>query len=154
MLAQESQWTILDPIEARSANGADLIKQDDLSLVSSGPCPDKDVYTITAQVRLRDGHVAANGSNGGPEPAAWRAGAAGKRQHASYRVGGDGCPERRSSATRELTLTNPQADFNQMPGWTIDGRDRSRARNGMGHYPEVGRTHTAVFELAEPIRAD
>ena len=51
-LAQDAEWQILDPIEARSANGADLIKQDDLSLISSGPCPDKDVYTITAQANL------------------------------------------------------------------------------------------------------
>ena len=46
-LTQDSQWQILDPINAYSENGADLIKQPDLSLVSSGLCPDKDVYTVT-----------------------------------------------------------------------------------------------------------
>ena len=56
-------------------------------------------------------------------------------------------------ASREVVLTRPQADFNQLPGWPIgDAIDRLR-ETGWGIYPEVGRSHTAVFELAEPILA-
>jgi hypothetical protein len=62
-------------------------------------------------------------------------------------------PADNPAAAREVTLIKPQADFNQMPGWTIaDALDRVAA-TGWGVYPEVGRTHTALFQLAEPIHA-
>ena len=51
-LAQDLGWETLDPINFARPMAQDLIKQSDLSLVSSGPCPDKDVYAITAHVHL------------------------------------------------------------------------------------------------------
>jgi hypothetical protein len=40
-----------------------------------------------------------------------------------------------------------------MPGWTINDSIDQVAETGWGIYPEVGQTHTALFELAEPVRA-
>jgi len=152
-LAQEAQWKILDPIDARSANGADLIKQDDLSLVSSGPCPEKDVYTVTAQVnletitKLRLEVMTDPGlPSGGP-------GRQGNGNLHLTELVVTAAPSDDPSAAWEVKLTKPQADFNQMPGWTIDDAIDHVPETGWGIYPEVGQTHTALFELAEPIRA-
>ncbi len=151
ILAQEAQWTILDPIEARSANGAKLIKQGDLSLVASGPCPDKDVYTITAEVGLETVamlrlEVMADSSlpAGGP-------GRQGNGNLHLTEVAVTATPSDDPAAARELALTRPRADFNQMPGWTIEDALDRVPETGWGIHPEVGRSHTAVFELAEPI---
>ncbi len=45
-------WTPLDPVELRSGGGATLTKADDRSVLASGPNPEKDVYTIVADVPL------------------------------------------------------------------------------------------------------
>jgi hypothetical protein len=150
---QETQWRILDPIDARSENGSDLIEQDDKSLVASGPCPEKDVYTVTAEVNAETVtslrvEVMADPSlpQGGP-------GRQGNGNLHLTEIVVTAAPSGNPSAAQEVTLTKPQADFNQMPGWTIaDALDRV-AETGWGIYPEVGRTHTALFELAEPIQA-
>lgn len=152
-LAQEAQWTILDPIEATSANGADLIKQGDLSLVSSGPCPEKDVYTVTARANLETVttlrlEVMADPSlpSGGP-------GRQGNGNLHLTELVVTAAPSDESTATWEVKLIKPQADFNQMPGWTIDDAIDQVPETGWGIYPEVGRTHTALFEFSEPIRS-
>jgi Protein of unknown function (DUF1553) len=56
------------------------------------------------------------------------------------------------TATKPVALVRPRADFNQMPGWTIADAIDQVPETGWGVYPEVGQTHTAVFELQEPIR--
>ena len=150
-LMQDSNWQILDPIDARSANGADLIKQADLSLVSTGPCPDKDVYTIKARVNLEtittlrlevmaDQSLPQRGPGRQPNG----------NMHLTELIV-KVAPADNPAALREVTLTTPQADFNQA-GWPIDDAIDHLPMTGWGVYPEVGRSHTAVFELAEPIR--
>jgi hypothetical protein len=151
--AQESQWTILDPTDAISANGSDLIEQDDHSIVSSGPCPDKDVYTFTAHITT--GSITSLRLEVMSDPALPFNGPGrqgnGNMHLTEFVV--TAAPSDNPAAAREVSLTNPRADFNQMPGWTIkDAIDRV-AETGWGIYPEVGRTHTAVFQFAEPLSA-
>ncbi len=151
--AQEAQWQILDPIEARSTNGAVLIKQSDSSLISSGPCPDKDVYTITANAKMETIaalrlEVMTDSSlpQGGP----------GRHENGNLHLTElvvTAMPADNPSAARVLMLTRPQADFNQLPGWPIDDAIDHLPETGWGIYPEIGRSHTAIFELSEPIRS-
>lgn len=153
-LAQDGQWHVLDPIEARSTNGANLIKQNDLSLISTGPCPDKDVYTISAQVELET--IASLRLEVMADPSLPRGGP-GRQGNGNMHLTelvvtakslGDPSP------ARAVTLIRPQADFNQTPGWAIDDSIDRVPETGWGIFPEVGRTHTAVFELVDPIRAN
>jgi hypothetical protein len=151
-LAQDAEWQILEPIESRSANGANLVKQDDLSLISTGPCPDKDVYTITAQANLET--IAALRLEVMADPSLPHGGPGRQENgnlHLTELVVKAAAADDPASA-RVVPLTRPQADFNQMPGWSIDDAIDSVPETGWGIYPEIGRTHTAVFELAEPIR--
>lgn len=149
---QEAAWRILKPIEARSENGSDLIEQDDFSIISSGPCPDTDTYTVTSEASeetitaLRI-EVLADPSlpQGGP----------GRQANGNLHLTElfvTVAPRDNPSASYEVSLTKARADFNQMPGWTIaDAIDRVR-ETGWGIYPEVGRSHTAVFQLAQPLQ--
>jgi mono/diheme cytochrome c family protein len=151
-LAHDVKWQVLEPIESRSANGADLVKQDDSSLISTGPCPDKDVYTITAQANLET--IAALRLEVMADPSLPHGGP-GRQENGNlhlteFVVKAAAADDPASS--RMVTLTKPQADFNQMPGWSIDDAIDNVPETGWGIYPEVGRTHTAVFELAELIR--
>jgi hypothetical protein len=151
-LVADDQWQVLDLVEARSANGADLTKQTDLSVVSSGPCPDKDVYTVVAQVNADEiGAVRlevmadANLPQGGP----------GRQGNGNMHVTEfvvTATPVDDPTATSKVALTRPQADFNQTPGWTVNDAIDGLPETGWGIYPEVGKTHTAIFELKEPIR--
>jgi hypothetical protein len=50
--AQESQWTLLDPVEAMSSNGTQLDELPDHTLVAAGPAPATDVYTVAADTDL------------------------------------------------------------------------------------------------------
>lgn len=153
-LAQDAQWHVLDPIEARSANGADLIKQKDLSLISTGPCPDKDVYTITAQVELKA--IASLRVEVMTDPSLPHGGP-GRQGNGNLHLTELAVTAKRlgdTSPAQAVTLTKPQADFNQMPGWTIDDAIDRVPETGWGIFPEVGRTHTAVFEFVDPIRAN
>jgi mono/diheme cytochrome c family protein len=54
MLAEQSRWTALDPIEFESTGGASLTKLDDKSLVASGANPENDVYLVTARTDLKN----------------------------------------------------------------------------------------------------
>jgi hypothetical protein len=146
-------WEILEAVEATALNGSDLIKQDDGSIVASGLCPDKDVYTITARassqtittVRLE---VLSDPAlpQGGP-------GRQGNGNlHLTEFTMTVAAADNLAAAT-EVALTNPQADFNQMPGWTISDSLDGVAETGWGIYPEVGRNHTAIFQLSQPIHA-
>jgi hypothetical protein len=150
---QDAKWQLLDPIDAHSENGTDLVEQDDLSLIASGPCPDKDVYTVTAQAELET--ITALRLEVMADPTLPQGGP-GRQGNGNLHLTEllvSVAPSDNPSATREVTLTRPQADFNQMPGWTIaDSLDRV-AETGWGIHPEVGRTHTAIFQLAEPVPA-
>ena len=51
---------------------------------------------------------------------------------------------------KPITLQNPSADFNQ-DGWSIEKAIDSKTNTAWGIYPEVGKSHLAVFETKEDI---
>jgi hypothetical protein len=144
-------WIVLEPETFVSAEGAHLTKQPDGSILSDGTRPDKDTYTITASpsagrltgLRLE---VLADDSlpNKGP----------GRQDNGNLHLcemlvtaspkGTD------SVASRSVKLTNPQADFNQQ-GWTIGMAIDGNPGTAWGIFPEIGKSHVAVFEFAEPL---
>jgi len=54
LVEEQSKWTILDPIKLESSGGTQLKKLDDKSVLTSGPKPELDVYTITARTDLKN----------------------------------------------------------------------------------------------------
>lgn len=151
--AGDSAWQVLEPVAYSSAEGAELVKQPDGSLLATGARPEKDIYTVVAHavgrtIKAIRVEVMADATlpQGGP----------GRQENGNLHLTElvmHAAPVDDPAAEKNVKLTRPQADFNQMPGWTINDALDNVAETGWGIYPEVGRTHRAVFELAEPIES-
>jgi mono/diheme cytochrome c family protein len=151
--AAASQWVVLQPEEFKSEHGAVLTKQPDGSLLSGGPRPESEVYTIIASTTLSrvtgirlevltDPSLPMNGP--------------GRQENGNLHLneftltaapGGD------LSQATPVELANPKADFDQ-EGWTIGKAIDGNADSAWGVFPEVGKPHLAVFELKSPIEND
>ena len=149
-LAKDSTvWTVLTPTAALSSNRTTLAVQPDGSILASGTRPEKDTYVITAETGLRgltgvrlevmtDESLPQRGpgrqDNGNLHLSEFKVLAAPKAAGAGTNLS-------------PLALQRPSADFNQ-DGWAIDRAIDRREDTAWGIYPQVGRPHQAVFELA------
>lgn len=148
--AGAAAWTVLEPAAFASASGTTFTKQPDHSLLAGGTRPDTDTYTITATttlsgitgVRLE---VLADESLPHKGPGRQDNG----NLHLSefqVKVG----PASDPAAAKLVTLQNPKADFDQQD-WDIAKALDGNERTAWGIYPQVGKSHSAVFELKEPV---
>ncbi|MEP6668442.1 MAG: PSD1 and planctomycete cytochrome C domain-containing protein [Chthoniobacter sp.] len=140
----EVEWQTLVPSEASSEKGATLTKQPDGSILVSGTNPDTDDFIIIASTALRgptavrlevlpDDSLASSGPGRAPN---------GSWVMTEFKMLGEGKP---------VELVPARADFEQ-PGWplanALDGKDDT----GWGTWPQVGKTHEAIFEMKTPFR--
>jgi hypothetical protein len=149
-------WRVLAPASFASSGGATLKELDDHSLVASGPRPEKDTYTVTAEaprepitaIRIE---VLADSSlpHGGP----------GRQDNGNLHLSEVkllACPQATGggvaggSQSRALSLSSPTSDFDQTD-WTAAKALDGDATTAWGIYPEVGKSHQAVFELKEDL---
>ncbi len=150
--ASVTRWQILDPDAFTSADGATLAKQSDHSILSGGTRPEKDTYTIAASVpatpitglRLE---VLADDGLPMKGPGRQDNGNLHLNEIKAYVAPKGSAAE---AAARPIKLVNPKADFNQA-GWSIEMALDGNPGTAWGIYPEVGKSHLAVFEFAEPI---
>jgi len=138
-------WTVLDPVSFTSSNGTTLTKQSDLSLLASGKRPETDTYTITSETTLTNItafrlEVLADESLPHKGPGRQDNG----NLHLSeFRVTAASAND--PGVAANVTLQNPTADFDQ-DGWGIGRAIDGDAKTAWGIYPQVGKTHWAVFE--------
>ena len=145
-----SPWTILSPEVIHSEQGSILTKQPDGSFLASGPRPEKDVYVFTSAVDLPrltglrlellpDDSLAHKGP--------------GRQDNGNLHLNEvivTAAPRRSPTAVKPVKLIRPRADFNQQ-GWSIEMALDGNSGTAWGIYPEVGKSHLAVVEFAEPI---
>ena len=145
-----SPWTILSPDAMKSEQGSTLTKQPDGSYLASGPRPEKDVYVLTAPVDLPrvtglrlelllDDSLAHKGP--------------GRQDNGNLHLNEvtvTSAPRNNPTAAKPVKLIRPRADFNQQ-GWSIEMALDGNPGTAWGIYPEVGKSHLAVMEFAEPI---
>jgi mono/diheme cytochrome c family protein len=136
-------WTVVDAETLASKEGSTLVKQPDGSILSTGARPATDTYLITARsplprvaaVRLEvltvDDHPYK-----GP----------GRQENGNFHLS----EFRVEVGGKPVALHRPSADFNQA-GWTIAQAIDGKPETAWGIYPEVGKAHSAVFELKQPI---
>jgi hypothetical protein len=146
------RWILLDPIEFRSEGGATLVSEGDGALVSEGKRPDKDTYTITAQVELpRVGGIRLDVladdrlPHRGP----------GRQENGNLHLSEievSAAPAGDPAAARALALAKPRADFSQ-EGWSVEQAIDGNPASAWAIYPEVGKPHRAVFAVKEPEAA-
>ena len=144
-------WTILAPLEMKAEGRATLTRLEDNSIVVRGPNPAQDRYTVTFcdlpgaihGLRLEvltDRSLPHNGpgrytAHGGFDLTTIKA-----QLDAPSVVGG----------ARGLKLASAFADFSQSD-CRVDGAIDSYDSTGWAVFPETGKPHFAVFELAEPV---
>ncbi len=141
-------WDVADFTRVESANGSKLTKLAGGSVLSEGARPEKDTYTLAVRVKakrvtavrlelLADDRLPHNGpgrqDNGNLHLSeitltAWPVNAPGK--------------------PKPIPLRNPTSDYDQ-PGWTIAHALDKDPTTAWGIYPQVGKSHEAVFELSE-----
>jgi mono/diheme cytochrome c family protein len=145
-------WRVLEPETFTSAGGATLTRQADGSVISSGARPEKDTCTIiasTAAARITGLRLEVLVDDSLPMKGP------GRQDNGNLHLneiqvavapGGVADP----AAARSVKLVNPRADFNQ-EGWTIAMALDGNPATAWGIYPQVGKSHVAVFEFAEPV---
>ncbi|MFO0870717.1 MAG: DUF1549 domain-containing protein, partial [Pirellulales bacterium] len=148
---QITAWQLLDLQTMTSAQGAELRRQEDGSVLSAGPRPETDVYTVTARIPLP--MVTALRLEVLADDALPMKGP-GRQENGNLHLNeieiqaaavGEATP-------RKLKIRSATADFDQQ-GWTIQHAIDGNPATAWGIYPQVGRSHLAVFELAAPLQA-
>jgi hypothetical protein len=145
--AKKNQWATLDPADFKSAGGAILSKLADKSIRATGTNPASETYTVTVQSDLKeitairleilpDDSLVAKGPG--------RSGN-GNIVLTGVRINGS------SQNSAALRLKAASADFSQ-DGYPIAGIVGEKKRTSWAIYPEVGKSHFAVFEFETPIR--
>lgn len=148
-----SVWTVLEP-ETYSASGdVVLTKLDDQSLLSSGPLPERAVYSVTAStsiegitgIRLEvfsDARLPKHGpgrqDNGNFHLSEFQI---------QFETKGNGAEPRLKTP---VELQNASADFDQ-DGWRVDRSIDGKTDTAWGVFPDVGRSHVAVFETKQHL---
>jgi len=145
--AKVISWTTLEPVSFVSSNGTVLARQSDGSLLASGPRPEKDTYTITAQNAL-EGITAVRLEVLTDESLPHKG--PGRQDNGNLHLS-----EFKLFASGQVgvVLQNASADFDQQ-GWTsahaIDGKEKT----AWAIYPQVGQPHFAVFELKGDLKSN
>jgi len=147
------QWDALRPVSAVSAAGTELAIQADGRVVSSGPMPDQDAYTVVLAVpgaapltalRLE---VLADGALPGGGP--------GRAENGNF-VLTDLAVQvvpRAAGAAREVAFGAVSADFSQ-EGWPVAAAVDGVPSSGWAVMPRFGADHEAIFELTEDVSGD
>ena len=151
-------------VSARAESGATLKVLDDDSVLASGKLPQQETYTLVADTDAA-GSPASAGSDGRRELAGPRPGPREQRQLRLLRSHAESGAEKRSRAgivnipadksspthATKIALEHASADLSQY-GYRRRQCNRRQAGAPAGPIlPEVGATHTAVFETRSPF---
>ncbi len=132
-----------------STEGATLARDDEGAVIASLKNPDKDIYVVTGSsslpqitaVRL---DVLADKllPHGGP----------GRQENGNLHLSEFEAKVFEAGAPKPTVLkfARATADFNQA-GWGIERAIDGKPDTAWGIFPEVGKSHHAVFELAQPL---
>ncbi|MGE3805285.1 MAG: DUF1549 domain-containing protein [Gemmataceae bacterium] len=144
-------WTPIEVVEAKSSGGAELVKQDDGSVLAKGKNPSPETYTITLKtdvknitgIRLEvlpDDSLPAKGPGRAPNG-----------NFVLNELKLTGKPIGQDSPQKPQPLQNPQADFSQ-GGFEIAKAIDNNPGTGWAVSPEFGKKHQAVFELKRALQ--
>ena len=150
--AMSSVWTILEPVEMKSADGSTLTKQPDGSVLASEKRPEKETYTLTFRTSLRD--ITALRLEVLTDDSLSKRGPGrqdnGNLHLSELKVFATPDGQAVASDAKPLVLKNPRADFNQ-DGWTIAHTIDGNPGTAWGIHPRVSEDHRAVYEFAQPV---
>jgi hypothetical protein len=143
-------WTVLDPETFEAVGGSTLTKEVDRSVYSSGKRPDQEIYTISAKTDLR--HITAIRLEVLPDDRLPSKGP-GRNENGNLHLTEFtilAASQADPTHQRYIRVGSSVADFDQS-GWPITAAIDGNPQTAWGIYPQVGKPHQAVFELAEDL---
>ncbi len=153
---EELTWTVLKPIEPKSAGGATFTALMDLSLLLSDTRPAEDTYTLTFKPDQPDiVAIRLEAMTDSSLPAAGP-GRADNGNFVLTSISLAATPKDKPEETRAIALTNARADFSQA-GYLVAHAIDADPGTGWGiglDAKQPGSARQAVFELAEPLTLD
>jgi hypothetical protein len=143
------EWTCLNAVALKTASGAVLERQADGSIVSGGPRPDRDTYTLTLALTGALSEITALRLDVLADPALPQNGP-GRGERGSFLLSEleAALVPPGAAEPRKLVFRRATADWSQPDGSvsrTLDGNLFS----AWGVDGQLGRSHHAVFELAQ-----
>ncbi|WP_425614999.1 PSD1 and planctomycete cytochrome C domain-containing protein [Anatilimnocola sp. NA78] len=139
-------WQVLSAATVLTSDGSVLTKQDDSSFLAAGSRPEKDTYTFTSSSPLREVTavrvevlIDASLPHQGP----------GRQDNGNLHLSeievfiGD--------SKVAQPIARAVADFDQ-EGWGVARAIDGNPTTAWGIYPQVGKSHEAVFEFKEPLK--
>jgi tetratricopeptide (TPR) repeat protein len=152
---RNDQWTVLTPTEMKSETGARLELQQDGSVFVHQVQPARnDTYSLVFQGEskgitglrlevLADSRLPQGGPGWGPNG-----------NFVLHELTLDAAPAASPGHARSIALRNATADFSQAgDGFQVRGAVDGKDSTGWAIWPEVGKNHTAIFELTEEVSA-
>ncbi|HEX3999389.1 MAG TPA: PSD1 and planctomycete cytochrome C domain-containing protein [Pirellulales bacterium] len=147
-------WTPLHPASATAKSGATLKILDDNSILAGGKMPDRETYTIIADLD-RGGAAGINGirleAMADPSMPAHGPGRASNGNFVLSEIALAAAQQSSHEKASPIALAHASADFSQS-GFNIEKSIDGNLGTGWAILPEVGKTHSAIFETASPIR--
>jgi WD40 repeat protein len=142
-------WVPLDPVKLSATNGAQLARQEDLSVFASGP-NGKGAYQVVGRSdlasvtglrleSLADPRLPAKGPGRAPN---------GNFVLSEFRV--EWSPQAEPNKKTPVVLQNAQADFSQS-GYEVPTAIDGKRDKGWAVFPKIGENRTAVFEMRDNI---
>jgi hypothetical protein len=146
------EWTVLELENAKSYAGATLTKQDDGSLLAGGTNPDQDTFTFSAKTKVQN--IRSVRIEALADPSLAKSGP-GRAKNGNFALSDFKVRAKPAGAENAvgIKLRSPRGTFeqtklplsaaideNESSAWAVD--------------PQVGQSHAAAFELAEPLAND
>lgn len=145
------EWTVLDPLEYRSAGGATLKRLDDKSLLASGENPAVETYTVTARTNTKN--ITALRLEALPDESFAGKGP-GRSVNGNIVLTDVKLSARLASQSENqaevVRFKQASADFSQKDFPVANAIDAD-PKSGWAIHPEVGKAHAAIFELPQPL---
>ncbi len=149
-LKASASWKVPEILALQSSGGATLTKQSDGSVYSEGMRPEKDIVTLTLRSpvsRVTGLRLDVLSDDRLPHKGPGRQDNGNLHLNEVVVMVQD---EETSKPERRVELMNPKADFDQA-GWSIDRALDGNPGTAWGIYPEVGKSHRAVFHFKQPV---
>ncbi|MBP3957896.1 DUF1549 domain-containing protein [Gemmata sp. G18] len=143
-------WTVPDFTKITSDAGSKLVMRGDDSIRAEGTRPERDTYTLTTRVKAR--RVTAVRLELLTDDALPMRGP-GRCDNGNLHLSEFKVTASDGTKPKALKVRNATADFDQS-GWTAAHAIDGNRGTAWGIYPQVGKSHEAVFELAEPVTAE
>jgi mono/diheme cytochrome c family protein len=142
-------WTVLKFDSIKSEHGSTLTLQADGSVLASGTRPEKDIYTFASHLKVPQAtylrlEVLTDPSLPLQGP--------GRQDNGNLHLNEivvTVAPSDKPAEAKPVKLINPRADFNQQD-WGIEKALDGNPGTAWGIYPEVGKGHLAILEVADP----